>query len=248
MATKAVATRDHEEIRRWAEEHGGIPARVKGTGGLLRIDFIMGPQSGGREPTLEEIPWEEWFRIFDEQNLVFLHGTGDSRFFKLVYPDTLEQKQRRKSAAASRGRSARATQSNGSRRGASGSRRGSSAGRSGSSSGRRGAGSSRGAGAGSSRGAGAGSSSRQSTGTRGRAAASGSRSSGRSRADGSARANGSSRSASARGGRRSSGSRSAQASSSGRTARSPRGSSSRSSRKQSGRPMGDGGAEAGAPR
>jgi len=105
MATKAVATRDHEEIRRWAEEHGGIPAKVKGTGGLLRIDFIMGPQSGGRESSLEEIPWNDWLRIFDEQSLVFLHGTGDSRFFKLVYPDTLEQKQRRKSAVRGRGSS-----------------------------------------------------------------------------------------------------------------------------------------------
>jgi len=35
---------DHETIRRWVEERGGWPARVKGTGndddpGLLRIDF-----------------------------------------------------------------------------------------------------------------------------------------------------------------------------------------------------------------
>ena len=243
MATNAVATRDHEEIRRWVEEHGGIPAKVKGTDALLRIDFVEGPRSGGREPTLEEIPWDEWFRMFDEQNLVFLHGTGDSKFFKLVYPDTLEQKQRRKSAARGRGSSAGA---DGARRGPTASGRGSNAGRS-VSSGRRGATSSRRAGASSSGRVGAGSSSRRGAGSRGRSANSGSRSSGR-RANGSARATGSSRAASGRGRRRPSGSRSAQASSSARTARSSRGSASRSSRKQRGRKTGDGGGETGASR
>src|SRR5712671_526438 len=136
MATKAVAARDHDEIRRWAEEHGGIPTKVKGTDGLLRIDFVKGSKSGGREPTLEEISWDEWFRLFDQQNLVFLHGTGDSKFFKLVYPETLEQKQRRKGAARGRATTGRSAQAGGSRRGASASPRGSTASRS-ASSGRR---------------------------------------------------------------------------------------------------------------
>jgi hypothetical protein len=30
--TGTKVTTDHKEIRRWAEEHGGKPARVKGTG------------------------------------------------------------------------------------------------------------------------------------------------------------------------------------------------------------------------
>src|SRR4051812_36814952 len=96
---RSVQTRGHEEIRRWAEEHGGIPTRVKGTGGLLRIDFVKGPKSHGREKSLEEIGWDDWFRTFDEMNLVFLHGGGDSKFFKLVYPKTLERKSRRRGAS-----------------------------------------------------------------------------------------------------------------------------------------------------
>ena len=140
MATKAVATRDHDEIRRWVEEHGGIPTRVKGTGGLLRIDFVKGPKSGGREPSLEEISWDDWFRIFDQQNLVFMHGTGDSKFFKLVYPDTLQEKQRRKSPE--RGRAGAGRRASSSRSGSTARSAGGSGRRSSSASGRRSAGAS----------------------------------------------------------------------------------------------------------
>ena len=83
-------TTDHDEIRRWVEEHGGKPARVRGTGddndpGLLRIDF----PGGAGEDQLEHISWDEWFQKFDENNLAFLYqetkATGeDSTFFKLV--------------------------------------------------------------------------------------------------------------------------------------------------------------------
>lgn len=41
---KAKITTNHEEIKKWAEERGGRPATIRGTGkenepGLLRIDF-----------------------------------------------------------------------------------------------------------------------------------------------------------------------------------------------------------------
>jgi hypothetical protein len=89
----AHTTRDHEEIRRWAEERGGVPTIVKGTGGLLRIDFVEGEQSGGREPSLEELSWDEWFRIFDENGLAFLCSPEeDSKFFKIVSEETAESK------------------------------------------------------------------------------------------------------------------------------------------------------------
>jgi hypothetical protein len=59
-STKEVTriTTDHEEIRRWAEAHGGRPARVKGTGGqgdpgILRLDF----PGDGPDRNLEEIGW-----------------------------------------------------------------------------------------------------------------------------------------------------------------------------------------------
>jgi hypothetical protein len=86
-------TTDHDEIRRWVEEHGGKPARVRGTGGgddpgVLRIDFPGG--TGSDE--LEHVSWDEWFQKFDEQNLAFLYqeqkaGGDDSTFFKLVRRD-----------------------------------------------------------------------------------------------------------------------------------------------------------------
>jgi hypothetical protein len=78
-------TTDHEQIRAWAEKRQGRPARVKGPGegGILRIDF------GEPDERLEEIPWERFFEIFDENDLAFLHQeeTEDgktSRFNKFV--------------------------------------------------------------------------------------------------------------------------------------------------------------------
>ncbi|ACP22557.1 conserved hypothetical protein (plasmid) [Sinorhizobium fredii NGR234] len=78
-------TTDHDTIRKWAEGRDGHPARVKGAsdGGLLRIDF------GKPEQRLEEISWEEFFKIFDENKLTFLYqdrleGGKVSRFFKFI--------------------------------------------------------------------------------------------------------------------------------------------------------------------
>ncbi|NUP05307.1 MAG: hypothetical protein HOW73_04510 [Polyangiaceae bacterium] len=84
----AIQTQDHEEIRQWAEDRGGIPTIVKGTEGLLRIDFVSGEASGGREPSLEAVDWDRWFEIFDDNHLSFLHSADkESRFFKLVSED-----------------------------------------------------------------------------------------------------------------------------------------------------------------
>jgi hypothetical protein len=85
----AEVTTDHEAIRQWAEERGGRPAHVKGTGGnkdagLLRLDFE--PEMA---ENLEEISWEEFFAKFDAEELGFLRQdkTKDgsvSRFHKFV--------------------------------------------------------------------------------------------------------------------------------------------------------------------
>ena len=90
MSGESKTTTDHDEIRRWAEERGGRPARVRETGGdddpgVLRIDF----PGRGDDDRLEEIPWEEWFEAFEENNLAFLYqdetADGDeSRFSKLI--------------------------------------------------------------------------------------------------------------------------------------------------------------------
>jgi hypothetical protein len=68
------------KIRRWAEEHGAKPARVKGSErdagvGALRLDF---PGYSGDEQ-LERITWEEWFERFEEQNLTLLHDEITTR-------------------------------------------------------------------------------------------------------------------------------------------------------------------------
>jgi hypothetical protein len=90
MASKSTTTTNHDEIRRWVEEHGGKPASVRGTeggdeAGVLRIDF---PGGSGTDQ-LEHISWDDWFQKFEESNLAFLYqeekASGeDSTFFKLV--------------------------------------------------------------------------------------------------------------------------------------------------------------------
>ncbi len=87
---KSNTTTDHETIRRWAEERGGQPAVVRGTGkgedvGILRLDF---PGYAGEE-SLERIEWDDWFEKFDEQNLALVYqeqtaGGAQSNFNKLV--------------------------------------------------------------------------------------------------------------------------------------------------------------------
>jgi hypothetical protein len=93
MASKSTTTTDHDEIRRWVEEHDGKPVTVRGTGdgddaGVLRIDF----PGGAGEDQLEPTSWDEWFEKFDANKLAFLYqqekASGeDSTFFKLVSRD-----------------------------------------------------------------------------------------------------------------------------------------------------------------
>jgi hypothetical protein len=82
----AQTTINHDTIRDWVEARGGCPASVKSTRkdgdpGLLRIDFhsVIG------EHTLKCVPWDEWFRGFEDNNLAFLYEDAkDSRFNKLI--------------------------------------------------------------------------------------------------------------------------------------------------------------------
>jgi hypothetical protein len=82
--SEARTTTDHKTIRKWAEARGGRPSRVRGSGpgGILRIDFAEPDEE------LEEISWDEFFRIFDENDLAFLHQErteeGESRFNKFI--------------------------------------------------------------------------------------------------------------------------------------------------------------------
>lgn len=83
--TQSHTTRDHDTIRKWAEARDGHPAKVDtgGEGGILRIDF------GKPEDALTQIEWDEFFQIFDKNNLDFLYQDktadgGTSRFNKFV--------------------------------------------------------------------------------------------------------------------------------------------------------------------
>lgn len=92
----ASATTDHDFIRHWAEERGGQPSRVQGTGGgedpgMIRLDF---PGYSGRE-SLEPISWDEFFDKFEDSHLALLyrdmrHEDGHlDRFNKLVDRDSV---------------------------------------------------------------------------------------------------------------------------------------------------------------
>jgi hypothetical protein len=70
--TQAIRTIDHEEIREWVEARGGRPAVIEGThdgelSGILRVDF------GLEEEPLEDVTWEEFFRLFDNNDLAFVY-------------------------------------------------------------------------------------------------------------------------------------------------------------------------------
>ena len=88
MSTSKTTT-DLNVIKKWAEQRDGKPTKVKGVGakddGIIRINF---PGYSG-EDSLEDISWDEWYKIFQDRKLAFLYQdkTADgkeSRFFKLV--------------------------------------------------------------------------------------------------------------------------------------------------------------------
>jgi len=91
---QSLATRAHEVIQAWAEdkERQGTPATVPGTEhegrpGVLRIDF-----PGRSGSNLEHIGWDDWFKSFDERELVFVYQEHKkdghpSTFFRLDNPE-----------------------------------------------------------------------------------------------------------------------------------------------------------------
>ena len=89
---QSLATRRPEVIKRWAEERKAKPATIGGTrhdgrAGVLRFNF-PGFGSGRR---IEEINWDDWFRTFEERQLVFLfqeqkRDGSQSNFFRLDSP------------------------------------------------------------------------------------------------------------------------------------------------------------------
>lgn len=92
MTSLSKKTKDHEEIKNWAEQRDGKPAQVANSSakketGILRIDFPpYDPEK------LEEISWDDFFKKFDAENLVFLYQDetsegGTSYFNKFIYEE-----------------------------------------------------------------------------------------------------------------------------------------------------------------
>jgi hypothetical protein len=90
MAAESHKTKDHDTIKNWVVHRKGVPAKVKGTEsgkgeGLLRIHF---PEQSS-DQDLQKISWDEFFEVFDKNNLTFLYQVKkengeDSTFNKFV--------------------------------------------------------------------------------------------------------------------------------------------------------------------
>ena len=82
--SSAQKVTDHETIKKWAETHGGKPAKVRTKdahqdSGILRFEF--------RDPDdkLEVIEWDEFFKIFDDNKLALLESDDkNSKFAKFI--------------------------------------------------------------------------------------------------------------------------------------------------------------------
>ena len=95
-STQVVFTRDHDVIRRWAEERQAEPATGEATvsgpatvqvndgGAGIRFNF---PGAGPFRP----ISWDEWFANFDRHECAFVYDTGlpapQSHRYRIVKAD-----------------------------------------------------------------------------------------------------------------------------------------------------------------
>lgn len=79
--TMSKTTIDQDEIRTWIEEGNGQPAKMKETE-LLAVYF------GQPESDITPIEWDEFFEIFERNNLAFMYEdrtAGDTNnFFEFV--------------------------------------------------------------------------------------------------------------------------------------------------------------------
>lgn len=86
--SQSLTTTDHETIKKWAEERGGKPAKVKGTGGKGDVGMIRF-MFGVNDAALEAISWNDFFKEFDGKKLALLYQEKtregqQSRFLKFV--------------------------------------------------------------------------------------------------------------------------------------------------------------------
>ncbi len=69
---------DHDEIRRWAERRGALPACVRGSGGMYDKGTIQLAYCGNPNEDLEPISWDEFFSKFDAKALAIFARTRQS--------------------------------------------------------------------------------------------------------------------------------------------------------------------------
>lgn len=90
---ESKTTDNHITIKKWAEERDGKPALMDGIvpenggGEMLRINFM-----GGSEGPMNQISWDKFFEIFENNNLLFLYEdeikVGEkSKFHKFIKKD-----------------------------------------------------------------------------------------------------------------------------------------------------------------
>ena len=87
--SEAKTTRDHDQIRRWAEERGGKPSadadiHRPGDPDILQLEF----DPKDRKPDV--LTWGEFFEEFDDAELTFLYQDETeegqkSRFYKFIH-------------------------------------------------------------------------------------------------------------------------------------------------------------------
>jgi hypothetical protein len=91
---QTLATRNHDVIKKWAEERNATPATIEGTEhddhlGVLRFDFPGYDSS--KNSKLKQVSWDEWFKTFDDRQLVMLFqeklsNGNQSNFFHMDSP------------------------------------------------------------------------------------------------------------------------------------------------------------------
>jgi hypothetical protein len=112
--TLSKSTKNHDQIRHWAEERGAVPSEVASTGdgqvGIIRFQFPRFKRNN--DSALREISWDEFFEKFDENNLemIYQEKTASGRksnFNKLIHPES-ERRPRGKGASSARSESSSA--------------------------------------------------------------------------------------------------------------------------------------------
>jgi hypothetical protein len=90
-------TTDHETIRRWVAERGGLPAMVRRVGQPDEGELVINFANDGSDEPIIDISWADFFQRFDDSKLAFVYsdtasGAEGSRFWQMVARDEIDQR------------------------------------------------------------------------------------------------------------------------------------------------------------